>query len=72
MHKLSTGMDSTLENWILMSRYVFGEDSNATKFLKQKAEKSPNGVKEEVLADEAQLIQVLILLHSGNVPLEGS
>lgn len=59
MKKLSTGQDSTLENWITYSSLVFGENSKATKFLKNKADDSPNGLQEEVIADEGQLIMVL-------------
>lgn len=60
MKKLSTGQDSTLENWIILSTVVFGEDSKQTAFLKEKADASPNGVKEEVVADEGQLLMVLM------------
>lgn len=63
MKKLSTGQDNTLENWILLSTSVFGEDSKATEFLKTKANESPNGIKEEVIADERQLLMVLMNLH---------
>ena len=59
MKKLSTGQDSTLENWIILSSIAFGENSKQVTFLKEKAEESPNGIKEEVIADEGQLIMVL-------------
>lgn len=59
MKKLSTGQDSTLGNWISLSTIVFGEESEAVKFLKKKAEDSPNGFQEEVIADEVQLITLL-------------
>lgn len=59
MKKLSTGMDSTLENWIALSAAFFGENSPATNFLHEKAKDSPNGYKEEVIADEGQLLMVL-------------
>jgi hypothetical protein len=60
MTKLSTGQDSTLENWIALSSLFFGKDSKPTKFLQEKANKSVNGVKEEVIADERQLLLVLM------------
>lgn len=66
MYKLSTGQDSTLENWINLSSAFFGEDSKATKFLLQKAAESPNGRKEAVVADERQLLQLLGSLHRGD------
>jgi hypothetical protein len=42
---------------------VFGEDSPATKFLDGKI--AEQGEDEEVLADERQLIAVLMSLHMG-------
>jgi hypothetical protein len=61
MKKLSIGLDSTLENWIMLSEMYFGTFSEATKFLTEKAEKE--GLQAEVLADEGQLIIVLKDLH---------
>jgi len=66
MKKISTGQDNTLENWIRLSEMAFGKTSGATKFLTDLAEKSENGIKEEVIADERQLLMVLSKLHSGN------
>lgn len=65
MQKLSTGQDSTLENWIAMATAVFGAASPAVDFLKKKAKESPNGYKEEVIANEAQLLFVLMSIHAG-------
>lgn len=62
MRKMSTGQDSTLGNWIAISASVFGEESPQVQFLKEKAEKSPNGLQEEVWADEGQLLGVLLSL----------
>lgn len=59
MKKLSLGMDSTLENWIKLASATFGTDSEPVKFLKRKADESPNGLQEEVIADEGQLLLVL-------------
>ncbi len=63
MKKISTGEDSTLENWIRLSNLFFGEDSRATEFLKNKAKQSPNGIQEEVIADEGQLILALSIMN---------
>ncbi|WP_341323404.1 hypothetical protein NSQ62_07990 [Solibacillus sp. FSL H8-0523] len=63
MKKLSLGLDSTLGNWIMLSSGTFGDDSGATKFLRDKAEKATNGLDEEVKTDEAQLLHVLMQLH---------
>jgi hypothetical protein len=64
--KLSTGQDSTLENWIALSSLFFGKESKPTKFLQEKADKSEKGVKEEVIADERQLILVLMNMSKEN------
>lgn len=64
MRKLSTGKDSTLENWLELTTAVFGEDSPQADFLKGKAEESPNGLQEEVIADEGQLLNMLINLET--------
>ena len=63
MKKLSTGADSTIGNWISLCSVVFGDDSEATKFLKDKAQNSTNGLDEEVIAEESQLLHVLMKLH---------
>jgi hypothetical protein len=57
--KLSIGCDSTIGNWISLATIAFGSNSQAVKFLIKKAEESPNGFDEEVIADERQLIYVL-------------
>lgn len=64
MRKLSTGQDSTLENWILLSSATFGEYSESTIFLQDKANESPNGIKEEVISDEGQLLLFLMTLNN--------
>jgi len=61
MKEMSVGMPSTLENWHKMSKSLFGPDSRATAFLQKKIDEQ--GPQEEVIADEAQLIQVLVLIH---------
>lgn len=63
VRKMSIGIDSTLENWINMTSLFFGEDSPATKFLQEKVAKSPNGLQEEVVADERQLIMTLHMMN---------
>ena len=61
MKEMSVGMPSTLGNWHKMSSAVFGPDSRATEFLQKKIDEQ--GPDEEVIADEAQLIQVLVTIH---------
>lgn len=64
MIKLSTGDDSTLGSYRKLSAMFFGEDSAAVKFLDAKIAESPSGVNEEVLADERQMINMLVSLKS--------
>lgn len=59
MQKLSTGHDSILRNWLLLSNAVFGEDSAQSKFIQAKADESPNGLDEEVVAHETQFLYLL-------------
>lgn len=63
MHKLSTGHDSTLGTYLMLSKLAFGEESKATEFIRQKIKNSINGENAEVIADESQM---LILLKSLN------
>lgn len=65
MKKLSVGVDSTLRNWIMLSTITFGADSKPTLYLMEKANESEEGLNEEVIADERQLLMVL-----GNMFLE--
>jgi hypothetical protein len=59
MNKLSTGMDSTLGSYRRLSAVCFGENSEAVKYLDKMIAESPNGVNEEVIADERQMIYLL-------------
>jgi hypothetical protein len=59
MIKLSTGQDSTLESYLMLCNLVFGEDSTQSKFIQSKADESPNGLKEEVVAHESQMLMLL-------------
>ncbi len=58
MKKLSTGQDSTLKNYKELAETFFGEDSAAVKFLDEKIQQ--HGEDEQVLADERQMIQLLM------------
>lgn len=59
MMKLSTGQDSTLESYLMLCDLVFGKGSTQSNFIQKKADESPNGLKEEVVADESQMIMLL-------------
>jgi hypothetical protein len=59
MTKLSTGDDATLGNYRKIMVAMFGEQNKAVKFLDDKIEDSPNGINEEVIAAESQMIHLL-------------
>lgn len=65
MKTLSTGQDSTLANYRALTAVFFGADSAAVKFIDQKIADAPNGALEEVIADERQMIQLLLIIHDG-------
>lgn len=67
MKKLTTGHDSTLGNYLMLSEAVFGKDSPASAFLREKIEKSPKGADDEVIADEGQMVHMLGQLHAGSM-----
>lgn len=60
MNKLSTGADSTLGEYRKLAATSFGEESNAVAFLDAKIAVSPNGVNEEVEAEETQMLHLLM------------
>lgn len=62
---LSTGDESNLKNWRILSAAVFGESSPATAFVDKKIAESPRGEEEIVLADERQFLYVLGQLAFG-------
>lgn len=61
MRKISTGEDSTLKTWRNIAFTIDGfQDGKATKFIDSKIKESSNGENEEVIADERQLIGLLV------------
>ncbi len=67
MRELTTGDDSTLGNYLKLTKAVFGVDSPATKFLEKEIEKSTNGENEEVIAAESQMLYLLAEKHKLNI-----
>jgi len=67
MITLSTGMPSTLGSYLKLCNIFFGEDSVQAKFINEKIASNPNGVDEEVVTDESQMMYLLF-----NLPPEGS
>lgn len=62
MKNLSTGDDSTLASYRKLAAAFLGEESKAVAFLDKKIADSPNGSAEEVLADEGQMVHMLVSL----------
>jgi hypothetical protein len=60
MRKMSTGDDATLGNYRKMCALFFGEDSKATSYLDEKISRSLIGEGEEIIANEGQIIQLLM------------
>ncbi len=66
MNKLSTGQDSTLGTYLKLCDLIFGTDSVQSKFILEKITTSPNGADEEVIAEESQMMYLLV-----NLPPDG-
>lgn len=62
MMKLSTGQDSTLGSYLKLCLAFFGKESPQVKFIMDKIATSPNGANEEVVAEESQMMYLLINL----------
>jgi hypothetical protein len=62
MMTLSIGMPSTLGSYLKLCNIFFGEESEQTKFIMDKIETSPNGANEEVIAEESQMMYLLVNL----------
>jgi hypothetical protein len=63
MKKLSTGDDNTLDSYLKMCKLFFGDDSEATKFMVTKIEKSTEGGGAEVIQAESQMVHLLGQMH---------
>jgi hypothetical protein len=60
--KLSTGDDSTLGSYLDLCTMVFGAESKPVRFIEAKMAESPLGAAEPVLADESQMVALLVAL----------
>ena len=67
MMKLSTGQDSTLASYLKLCLVIFGPASPQVKFIVDKIATSPDGAHEEVIAEESQMMYLLV-----NLPPEGN
>lgn len=70
MRKISDSLDSTLGNWLLVSKMTFGDESAASIFLRQKIAQADAGFDEEVIADERQMLVLLMAVHEQGLPVE--
>ena len=59
MNMLSVGLPSTLGSYLKLCSIFFGEESPQYKFIQGKVDESPNGLEEEVIADESQMLYLL-------------
>lgn len=57
MRTLSTGDPSTLGTYLRLAE-IFGP--KAVEFIQKKIDESPNGADEEVIADESQMLLLLM------------
>lgn len=63
MRKISTGEPSNLKTYRNIAIIISGgEDTKAVKFLDKRIAESPRGENEEVLADESQMIYLIMKL----------
>jgi hypothetical protein len=59
MNTLSVGLPSTIRSYKKLCETFFGADHPSVKYLDDLAEKSPNGLDEEIIADESQMVHLL-------------
>ena len=64
MRTISTGEPSNLETYrnIALALSLQNENSKAVKFFNKKIQESPNKEKEEVIADEREVIHLILTL----------
>lgn len=64
MRTISTGEPSNLETYrnIALALSLQNENSKAVKFIDKKIQESPNKEKEEVIADEREVIHLILTL----------
>ena len=64
MKTISTGGPSNLETYrnIALALSLQNENSKAVKFIDKKIQESPNKEKEEVIADEREVIHLILTL----------
>ena len=68
MKTISTGEPSNLETYrnIALALSLQNENSKAVKFIDKKIQESPNKEKEEVIADEREVIHLILSYFADN------
>lgn len=61
---ISTGEPSTLKTYRKIAVIMGGENTKATQFIDDKISESPKGENEVVIADESQMLFLLVQLLS--------
>ena len=64
MRKLSIGTDSTLGEYRRLTLMVFGHESAAVEYLDKLIAESKEGVNEEVIVAESQMLHLLGTIHN--------
>jgi hypothetical protein len=60
MNTLSIGgLPSTIRSYKHLCELIFGHEHPSVKYLDKMASESPNGLDEEILADESQMVYML-------------
>ena len=69
MSKISTGEENNLKTWRKIAVIISGGDETmeAVKFIDKKIAESPNGELERVIADERQVLYLLVQLNYGGL-----
>ena len=70
MMKLSTGQDSTLGSYLQLCILIFGKDSPQARFIMDKIATNPRGADEEVIAEESQMMYLLVNLQPDSADTE--
>lgn len=68
---LKSGAPATLGTYLEVCETLFGSDSGAVDYLKEKIAEAPHGADEEVIADENQMNLLLAKLHDMKLHISG-
>lgn len=63
---ISTGHPSTLATYRMLCVALWGEGSRAVAFMDRKIKEAPNGADAGVIADERQVLMLLVQIEYGH------